>query len=576
MTFAVRRRLIPAVLFSTVAALALQAPTPDASKPAPPAEITFATRTELVTVPVVVTDKSGKHLTGLKQSDFTIEENGHSRRIAHFEEVSTAASPFETPAPFAFPFSNFAFTRQEPRRVTIIVLDLLNTRFFNQTNAREQLVKFLNAHMQDPNPTSLTLLTSQGLRLVHSFTTDPAILVDALKRVGSSFSASDQTASGKFTDLNSTSAFDASLGSNLSPSALAASEARRMGQILAQRADASYAHMVQRDQTLITLYGLQELAQSAAGIPGRKSVIWASGGLPFILSDPDSLMGIDTTLMSDYEQTWKAMNDANVAVYPVDVHGLVAPEIDMQSLASKNPIGGQFPGTNGNRSHFSIDPTQNQQDSLRAFANATGGKACYNRNDLDQCFALAAEDASQYYMLTYYLPADDRKPGWRKLKVSVAPPHGEIRAREQVYVGDDKPASPKSIEQQFELAFSSPLDYTAVPLGLKFTGVRPAENGARKVGFQVFLQPNGFTIDDNWVKLNLHFVANNSKNKSILVFSKMFHAHLKPEGAAEVAKNGFTYTGEMVLSPGRYQLKLLVRDDYTGKFGSVQAPYLVN
>lgn len=182
----------------------------------------------------------------------------------------------------------------------------------------------------------------------------------------------------------------------------------RMEQILAQRADASYAHMVQRDQTLITLYALQELAQSAAGIPGRKSVIWASGGLPFILNDPDSLMGIDTTLMSDYEQTWKVMNDANVAVYPVDAHGLVAPDIDMQSMTSKNTIGGQFPGTKGGRSQFSIDPAQNLQDSLRAFANATGGKACYNRNDLDQCFALAAEDASQYYMLTYYLPADDR------------------------------------------------------------------------------------------------------------------------------------------------------------------------
>jgi hypothetical protein len=213
---------------------------------------------------------------------------------------------------------------------------------------------------------------------------------------------------------------------------------------------------------------------------------------------------------------------------------------------------------------------------MRNFAQATGGEACYNRNDLNQCAAMASQDSSQYYMLTYYLPKDDRKPGWRKLKVRVAASHHEVRARNAFYVGEAKADDPHNIEQQFEAAFSSPLDYTAVPLGLNLAKSVPAENGSRKVGFSVFLQPNGFATDDNWIRLNVHFVATDAKSRSTLVFSKMFKAHLKPEAVADLMKNGFSYNGDIMLSPGRYQLKLLVRDDLDGKFGSIEAPLFVN
>jgi VWFA-related protein len=538
--------------------------------------VTFSSRAELVTVPVVVVDKKGKHLTGLKQSDFTIEEDGRKRQIATFEEIVTSDSA-KPVSPPAFPLANFASSDQERRLVTILVVDLLNTPFMYQENAREQLLKFLNSHLNASGPTSLTVITSRGLRLVHSFTTDPRILVEAMKRIESNTAWRDQAAPGQLSDLSTTNAFDQSLGENPTPTQLARAEAAALQQIMSEKADADYAYFRQRDATLVTLSALEQLAQSSAGIPGRKSLIWVTGGLPFLLNDPNNLTGLDSSLMSNYQRTWQALNDANIAVYPIDAHGLFAPGVDMQSKALpsfRNDHGFQTP-TGTRRSTFQIHAQQNLQDSLRNFAQATGGEACYNRNDLNDCVALAGQDSSQYYMLAYYLPADDRKPGWRKLKVRVAPVHREIRARNAVYVGEAKTDDAQTIEQQFELAFSSPLDYTAVPLGLKFTDVTPADNGNRKVGFSVFLQPNGFATDSSWIKLNVHFVATDTKNKSILVFSKMFKAHLKPEGVADLMKNGFSYNGEMTLAPGRYQLKLLVRDDLVGKFGSVEAPLFV-
>ncbi len=543
--------------------------------------ITFSATTELVTVPVVVTGKKGQHITGLKQTDFTIEEDGHPRQISAFEEVAaTTSAPQPGPKP-DFPLSNFASSSREHQLVTILVVDMLNTPFMYQQSAREQLVKFLESHINESGPTSLTLITSSGLRLVHSFTTEPSILVDALKRLESRIAWKDQTEPGQLGDLRSTNAFDQSLGMNPTPAQLAQAEAAALRRAISQKADADYAYYRQRDATLITLSALEQLAQSSAGIPGRKSLIWVTGGLPFLLNDPNGLTGIDSSLMSNYQRTWQALNDSNISVYPIDAHGLFAPGVNMQSSTSSSSFSANrgFPTPSRGsrrRASFQIPAGQNLLDSLRNFAQATGGEPCYNQNDLSNCVALATQDSSQYYMLSYYLPPDDRKPGWRKLKVQVSAPHHEIRARKAVYVEEAKTEDARTVEQDFDLAFSSPLDYTAVPLGLKFGDVKADDHGNRKVGFTVFLQANGFTAIDNWIRLNVHFVATDEKNKSTLVFSKMFKAHLKPDAIADLQKNGFSYSGDIDLSPGRYQLKLLVRDDLNGKFGTIAAPFLVN
>lgn len=547
-------------------------PPPDASQ-AP--QVTFSSRTVLITVPVVVTDKKGQHLRGLKQSDFEVEENGHKREIANFQEIMTSGRPSKPGPPPPFPLSNFATRTEGDSLTTIITVDLLNTPYLSQTNAKEKLLKFLQAHVNDSGPMSLTVLTSHGLRLIHSFTTDPSVLIEAMKRLESRTAWQDEAALGKLQDLSSTDAFDQTLGANPTAAQLQQVESRALAQAMAQTADAQFVYQKQRDATYITLTSLEELAQSAAGIPGRKSLLWVTGGLPFTLIDPLGMTGIDTTMFQDYQRTWQALNDANVAVYPIDANGLLAEGVDMQNRLPQSNTTPGFGSKRPGAPSFNISNTRNLQDSLRGFANATGGEPCVNRNDLDECAGLAIQDSSQYYMLAYYLPADDRKPGWRKLKVKVSAPHHEVRARNAVYVGEGKADDPHDTEHQFEIVFSSPIDYTAVPLGLKFNGITPGENGGRKVAFTVFLQPNGFTTEDNWIKLNVHFVATDAKNKSILVFSKRFLAHLKPGAVTDLMQNGFSYNGDMNLSPGRYQMKLLVRDDLNAKFGSIQSPLLV-
>src|SRR5271163_492916 len=102
-------------------------------------QVHLTVRTELVLVPTVVTDKSGNHVTGLKKEDFTVLEDGAEQKVAMFEEIASNARRLVRPA-VADQFSNSVAAEPTARRVTLIVLDLLNTRITDQAYARQELL----------------------------------------------------------------------------------------------------------------------------------------------------------------------------------------------------------------------------------------------------------------------------------------------------------------------------------------------------------------------------------------------------------------------------------------------------
>src|SRR5581483_3562126 len=64
---------------------------------------------------------------------------------------------------------------------------------------------------------------------------------------------------------------------------------------------------------LDVLYALKDLAKGLTSVPGRKTVIMITGGFP-----------ISPEILSEATAAINACNKANVAVYPIDVRGLVA------------------------------------------------------------------------------------------------------------------------------------------------------------------------------------------------------------------------------------------------------------
>src|SRR5690348_15696507 len=116
-----------------------------AAQTLPPDETqsSFKARAELVTVPVVVTDKSGAHIENLKKEDFSVLEDGKEQKLATFEEIQTHAEPVPRTSAQPNQFSNFVPGESSPTRLIMIILDMINTPFEDQAYAKKQLLKYL-------------------------------------------------------------------------------------------------------------------------------------------------------------------------------------------------------------------------------------------------------------------------------------------------------------------------------------------------------------------------------------------------------------------------------------------------
>src|SRR5437899_2557981 len=75
---------------------------------------TFPAQVEQVTVDVVVTDKKGEPVAGLKKEDLEVYENGVPQTIVSFDAIEVAAAPAARPAPRPKVSSNTSPERRRP------------------------------------------------------------------------------------------------------------------------------------------------------------------------------------------------------------------------------------------------------------------------------------------------------------------------------------------------------------------------------------------------------------------------------------------------------------------------------
>src|SRR6185312_12141964 len=219
----------------------------EAAKPGQPTDgqTTLKSHSVLVVVPVVVTDKAGNHVPSLKKDDFTVQENGVEQKISFFDEITTNTQRIPRPAPQGNTFSNTLPEQPTVQRVIIMLLDLLNTKFEDQKRVKDDLVKFLSA-LDTTEPTALYVLTRNGLKAIHDFSTDPRVLVAAVHKLkGSTAQISDNGSSEGVSD--SSDAMEVS------------AESDALQQALDDAAE-NFAAFQRRVSIQITLDAMQQLA----------------------------------------------------------------------------------------------------------------------------------------------------------------------------------------------------------------------------------------------------------------------------------------------------------------------------
>ena len=295
--------------------------------------------------------------------------------------------------------------------------------------------------------------------------------------------------------------------------------------------------------------------------------------MPFYLDSPSTVPG--GYLSNLYERAMAALNESNISVYPVDVRGLFndMPVADQRRMISHGPS--DLMRQTSNRAWL----TFLSQDTLNEFAAMTGGKAFYNSNDISNLFKRAVDDSSSYYLLGYYLDTKNTKAGWRKLIVKVRDKEkgAEVRARSGFLVTNATVNPDVAKKSDLDLAIISPFDSTGLPLTVRWLGTS-ADGTTKKVQFGLQLPSNALTLGaQNLLNFDyLAFAYITKDGKQVNGISKTIRGNISPELVAKFREQPFGLKNELELGPGQYTVRFVVRDDVSGRVGSVSAPLTVN
>ena len=167
------------------------------------------------------------------------------------------------------------------------------------------------------------------------------------------------------------------------------------------------------------------------------------------------------TFNEEMERTARALNAANLAVYPVDARGLMGnPALDASSRGNTKQ-GGKGMGQKAMRG------IQYTQDTMKNLAERTGGKAYINSNDLKGAIREAIEDSRATYTVGFYPTHNTWDGKFHELKVHTDRKGLNIRYRLGYYAFSDQPLTDKETKAAFQEALWSPLESTALGMTLR-------------------------------------------------------------------------------------------------------------
>lgn len=489
--------------------------------------------TRLVEVDVVVRSKDHA-VTGLTKEDFSITDKGKPQTIATFRVIEKKNRPVNATLPARMVGGRVVSNRltnseDEAAGVTILLIDRLNTADSDQAEVRRALLHYLETAGVGERMALYSL--NKTLRVVQDFTGDPERLRKSVFARGSPESSVDLTADLFAEDLPVT-------GDALTD-AMTHNSANEMKDFAI------------KNRVNITAYALELIAKHLAGLPGRKKLVWFTSAFPASYTSQGSRNGMpqieNRQFADEIEKAARALNDANVAVYPVD---------------PRNPIDGGFtaPGI----------------DTMNLFAGKTGGRAFYVLSDLEAPIRTIGADDEVTYMLGFY-PSDKKLDGtFHPISVKVAKSgigSGiEVRHRKGYFASELKPLNDQQRQSSLNDVFVDPLEATGIGLVARAT---PDAGEVGVYNLDVFVNVGELHLErekDRWVAL--------------ISIATQFSAKKKPNGTREDIKISLTEDRlRQVLSEGGYfirrpfaagdlkgELRVVVQDRVSGEAGSVRLP----
>ena len=551
--------------------------------PADVPTITIRASTRLVVVDVVVTDKKGQPVAGLKAEDFTVEENGKKQKVSVFVPPGVANHTAAMPAPAGI-FSNHPENLTPAGIPTVLLLDAANSPFKDQAYARSQMLKYVLEQGQSGRPMAVVTLTDR-LRVLQQFTSDPQVLLTAIKN----FRPQEQILQSGAPAPESHGVADGPRGGGGVSASIA-----QAGLALQAFADLQIGYNLER-RTMITLDAMHALSRMLGGLPGRKNVVWLTANLPFDLVPEDRAM-TDAELMADLpgqgrqrsvsvnaagsmaaeqrnlhgqaiKEAESQLASASIAIYPVDLHGLIS---GMESSATAG--GSVYSDTAvSDRAIIQVSSLQASQGTMEEVAAQTGGKAYINQNEIKDGIALAAFDEKASYTLGYY-PENKKWDGkMRNIKVKVAQGDTQLRYRKGYFAIEPGPVKDHSFEQ--DVAAALELDAPATQISF-MAQAKPTDPGKMRVIFLV--DAHTLTAEDSRgnkkLNVNLYATVWGASDKSLAAQSIKVDKSFDAATYQQILDHGMMVPIDMTIPAGGKEFRLAVLDNKTGFIGTASGP----
>jgi VWFA-related protein len=405
-----------------------------------------------------------------------------------------------------------------------------------------------------------TLLKS--LRIVQDFSDDPQALLRAASRSKAqqsvSLAASDESAL-KTEEDSIRFAVDPNDANSVASAALSAE--------LAMNAVTEMEDAEKKNRALLTSAALEDIARHLRGLPGRKKLVWVSGGFPI------GALEVNSRHYDEFgEETARAvrsLNNANVAVYAIDPRGVVAYGTN-PAILTPNTVTGQSMFSQVQRP----DPVGLNAPNIAAmnlFASGTGGRAIYATNDLVGAIKTVMEDDEIVYTIGFY-PTEQKMDGsYHKLSVKVARNGVEVHHRQGYLAADTKIFTPRQRREAMTDAIQNPLDSTE--LGLR-ASIAPLSGRPGIYRLAVTLGVNELHLEhvkDRWVG-DIDFGTHFSLALDFKGSYETIRVSLTEDRLRQTLKDGFVFRRDVDFGGRSGELRVVIQDRSTGSIGSVRIP----
>jgi VWFA-related protein len=509
----------------------------------------------VINVDVIVTDRRGKFVSGLKKEDFEILENGVPKTVSNFYEVEgnraknltvadEVGGKVTAPAAAAVP--------EEMKRRIIFYVDNLSLNPFNRNRVFQQMRDFLKSAMR-PGDEAMIATYNRSMKVRVPFTRDIGqieSILDSLAResgLGVANRSEQKMTQDRIRDARS---YDDAVAT-----------AR------------TYASSVEHDLRM-GVASLNALMSTLAGVEGKKILVLTSEGFPMqpgrdmfqfieevgrekgwgqVGSTVIEGMTFDSTQL--IQSVAKAANANDITLYTIHAAGLMGN--NEYSAENARP-------TSGLVSHAALS---NTTESMQMMANMTGGLASVNTNNFELAFQKIHQDLEAYYSLGYRA-GTERVDRQRYLQVKVKNRDYRVRSR-QTFVE-------KSMYAEMSDRVIASLLYRVKDndLGIiaRVGEPRPIEDGLYRVNVDIQIPMQALTLlpqgeVEHAGGFDVYVVVANKDNDMSDVARKSHQIRIPAADVKRLTGKIYTYTLELVIERGLNKISIGVVDQISNVSG---------